>query len=701
MRNLWLLVAFAASVLAYKPTNVEFYTESEEYYYACTGYISVLAPYSALGGYDVYCYDENAIATMAGCYELAGGITEKNTHEWISECAEYYFYTITLQNITDSLAYLQEEGIPVANLTDPIPGNITVPVILTKEGVDAQINGYIMFLGNYNDSVYYGAGAVAFWGAVCLLGGLANWSMIIFPGLRLKTDSRVSRFWRKYITLPALWSKKKAETHSFWKVFMLIVPSRMESIVIFLFFWLIFALCTVKIHYYNDMIFNGGTDAYNRYVADRTGIIGTALLPLMLLFGGRNNFLLWITRWKYSTFITYHRWMARIVMLLVFIHSWCFTKGFVMDGYWAEEIAEDYLRWGFVGTVAGFMIIVQAILVLRRIWYEAFLLLHIVLAAFFIIGTWYHIYELGYSQYMYACFAVWGFDRVIRFCRWAIFGMPKAEVTLFADNTLRVTVKKPKYWKATPGGHAFIGFMHSYYMWQAHPFTYVEDGDLLTFFCKVKTGLTKSLYKKLVNLPGKTATMRVTIEGPYGETAPTKHHSDVVYLAGGNGIPGIFNEFQAAAKAADSKQRVKLTWIIRDVNSLAWFAKHLRQYRDSHHEITIYLTRLDDMAAFEELKPYLSGDDDSDKSIEKDSEKGTSLSILDRLRHEFPHVTFIEGRPRIPEFIETNIAEASSSIAFVICGIVNMVDEVRYQICQKIDKTEKRIDFYDALEIWA
>ena len=51
-----------------------------------------------------------------------------------------------------------------------------------------------------------------------------------------------------------------------------------------------------------------------------------------------------------------------------------------------------------------------------------------------------------------------GFDRAVRLARLFAFGFPQADITLIADETLKVQVQKPKYWKSVPGGHAFIHF---------------------------------------------------------------------------------------------------------------------------------------------------------------------------------------------------------------------------------------------------
>lgn len=43
--------------------------------------------------------------------------------------------------------------------------------------------------------------------------------------------------------------------------------------------------------------------------------------PLMFLFGGRNNILIWATGWSFATFNVFHRHVARVATLQAVVHS--------------------------------------------------------------------------------------------------------------------------------------------------------------------------------------------------------------------------------------------------------------------------------------------------------------------------------------------------------------------------------------------
>lgn len=43
-------------------------------------------------------------------------------------------------------------------------------------------------------------------------------------------------------------------------------------------------------------------------------------------------------------------------------------------------------------------------------------------------------------------------------------------------------------------------------------------------------------------MPNRTSSIKVAVEGPYGEHSPGHRCRNLVYVAGGNGIPGLYSE---------------------------------------------------------------------------------------------------------------------------------------------------------------
>lgn len=690
------LLAIVAVAQAYKVAPSVRYGDSGILYLACNYAISFQASFCNATDYYCACHDKNSLATLTGCFE----ILEKSDYSYFVKNCKEGGYNVTERQILDAhkLYSSAKNASDVPNFNVSVP--VSMPIVLNASFVHLMHKAYVPFLGNYDNSLYYGSGLLAFWALVCLVAAVANWLTRLFPGLRLFFNGTGSKFWRKWVTMPALY-RKRALSQSFLYLDFL-VPSRLESLVVTVFVLLTIVFNRVEIYFVEgDPIFSSRREAIQRYVADRTCIICVILMPLLFLFGGRNNFVLFLTKWKYSTLIAYHRWTGRVVVLLAFIHALCWTRMFIGYKEYAEEMAETYVVWGIVAMACGGLICFQGLLFFRRRWYEIFLYLHIALALFFVIGAWYHVLTLGYGEYLYACFAVWAFDRIIRVVRMVYFGFPKAKVSLVSGETLRVEVPKPRVWPMTPGGHAWLYFLDGVNFYQSHPFTFCPhptEENVIVFYCKVKGGLTRRLGAKLALLPGKSTTMRVTVEGPYGDALSLLRHGSAVFIAGGNGIPGLYSEMtHLVRKTAETKQKVRLYWVVRELRSLAWFYPELVALKGTKVETTIYVTS-QSMSESGELQSLIGSTPDEK---EKDEKESLSSSLFESVRAVLPHVSIIEGRPCISDIVEQEIEEAEGGAAFISCGHPAMVDDVRFSVVKNIDKTDKRLDFFEEIQVWA
>ncbi len=698
-------VFFATSVKAGKNAKFQLYGDIT-YFYTCNLQISLSVSYCATPyNATCLCANKNALATYAGCLAFDNRNTTTAVNYMMNYCEENGNVTVEKNWYEKSYQYFlsnakTEKEIPNFNKTIPID----VPFKLDEAEMKLYERAYKQFLGNYDDSLYYRAGILGYWLLIMCIGAIVNWGKVMFPGLTKKLTSKPINLWRQYVSMPATFRKKKAEELRIFKFFDSLIPSRFESIVIFLFYIVVLMIHAMNMHYVDgDPVFeNNKYNSQARNVADRTGITGTIMMPLVFLFSSRNNFLQWLTGWNYSTFVTYHRHIARVMFILIALHSILFTVLLRDD---MSEFSETYMIWGVLATVSGGIILFQAMLFFRRRWYEIFLLIHILFAALYVAGTWIHVDELGYVWFVYPAVAVWCADRVVRIARLVIFGFPKARVSLLADDTIKVEIPKPSYWKTIPGGHAFIHFLKPTYFWQSHPFTFVESpaDTHIILYCKVKGGITHSLYQLLVRSPGQAITMRVGVEGPYGEPTPARYADTAVFIAGGNGIPGIYSEVMDMARRMpnETKNAMKLYWIIRDYKSLEWFNDELTLLGNTNIETTIYVTKPD-------LSNLLTGDGSDDTSSKKESdsqdmnlESKESLQGVDLVKSRFSHITFKEGRPSIEDIVDLEIKESNGSVAFVACGHPAMVDETRYFCSRNVDNPQKkRVDFYEQVQVW-
>jgi predicted ferric reductase len=336
-------------------------------------------------------------------------------------------------------------------------------------------------------------------------------------------------------------------------------------------------------------------------IAARTGVLAMGLAPLVLLFAGRNSFLLWVTNWSHSTYLLLHRWVARLFSIQVILHSVLELDAYIASKGYAEALVEPWWIWGCVATVACSIMVVAS--VFRNMYYEIFILTHILLAVLVIVGTWYHLLyrfegEYGYLVWMYIWFAVWAFDRVLRVGRMVKNGMRKASFRSVGDEILRVDIEDIK-WDSTPGQHAYIFFpaLRKFTPWENHPFSVIptnylrpakslsnsnsassdtplNEKDLeeltpsssadhgysktptsgITFFIKKNNGLTKHLWSNNV-------TTTTLVEGPYGGSGFSRNPillvDRLILVAGGIGITAIL-------PFAHAHPHVKVYWSMRD-----------------------------------------------------------------------------------------------------------------------------------------
>lgn len=337
------------------------------------------------------------------------------------------------------------------------------------------------------------------------------------------------------------------------------------------------------------------------FVMYRTGVMAFALAPLVFLFSSRNNILLWLSNWSHSTFLLLHRWVARIFGIQVLLHSITALALYIDTGSYPAEEKMPYWIWGAVATVAVSIILVASGLYVRRRSYEIFLITHILLAVFVLIGCWYHIdirfsRKWGYEMWLYAACAVWFFDRLLRVLRILKTGLHRARVTDIGDDFVRVDVEGVR-WSAVPGQHvyAFFPTLNPLRPWENHPFSVLptamlrssnhsirsDDSELavesqhndlekhkgttirtksllqgnttagLTLFIRKSTGVTMSLkaHNSLLTL----------LDGPYPNN-PTKSVLEcdrLLLVGGGIGITGLLPWINVHSN-------VKLCWSVRE-----------------------------------------------------------------------------------------------------------------------------------------
>ncbi|KAM5353383.1 hypothetical protein ACJ41O_000033 [Fusarium nematophilum] len=183
---------------------------------------------------------------------------------------------------------------------------------------------------------------------------LAFLSGVIFPiffsflrFLPIPTHLR-SKLYAYFIDPPA-WGKR----HSVPTLGLGIIPTRGQAI----FILYIIAINAVAVfegypNFSPNGLFPDRRYELIRQIGNSAGVIAFANLPLIILYSGRNNLLLWLTNWSHTTFLLLHRWIATICILQVVLHSLMWLQLMVEADSHAIAVTYPYWYWGIVGILA-------------------------------------------------------------------------------------------------------------------------------------------------------------------------------------------------------------------------------------------------------------------------------------------------------------------------------------------------------------
>lgn len=134
--------------------------------------------------------------------------------------------------------------------------------------------------------------------------------------------NKVSAFLRGHYVLPAL-VHNHAMSVGRW-FFIGLVPTRLETLVLFGYVLLHGFLLSSYNFDHNELLSDRRSQVLI-FLSDRAGILAFAHFPLIVLFGGKNSTMTWLTGIRYTAFITYHKWLGRFMLVDCTIHAIGYT----------------------------------------------------------------------------------------------------------------------------------------------------------------------------------------------------------------------------------------------------------------------------------------------------------------------------------------------------------------------------------------
>lgn len=472
------------------------------------------------------------------------------------------------------------------------------------------------------------------------------------------------------------------------------LPTRLQLFVLAGYFGTNVAFCVVGIPF-------GGTGATAAgFLRNRTGILAVVnMIPLFIMAGRNNPLINWLNL-SFDTFNLLHRWFGRIVVLEVLAHTiaWCYQAG-TWSAIAAGFTKDPMKMWGFIGTVSGIVISIQASSILRHAFYETFKYLHIALVSLFIACIWYHLKlaDLPQITLLYGVIVLWVAERSVRFIRLAYHngGGSKAVIEALPGNAVRVTVDMPRPWTFKAGLHAYL-IIPSVGAFTSHPFSiaWSEDAEHLdpeklamnrqdilamkkqsmSFVIRARTGFTKKLFQKAEAAPDGRFSTTVFAEGPYGGMHQMTSYGTVMLFAGGVGIthqvPHVRNLVAGYANGTVATRKIVLIWIMQSPEHLEW----IRGFMTS-------ILAMDKRRDCLRIMLFVS----RPRSTKEIHSPSTTVQM-------FP------GRPNIETLIDQEIENQVGALGVSVCGSGALSDDVRLA-CRKRQHLSN-LDFVEEAFSW-
>ena len=296
-------------------------------------------------------------------------------------------------------------------------------------------------------------------------------------------------------------------------------------------------------------------------------------LVLVVLLSLKNTPLSVLTPWTYERLNFLHRKAGYVTMILVIIHASTYTAHFFESG----DLTRLTMISDIYGMVAGvcFLVLVLAGAVIRRYSYELFYHLHITFWVLALVFTGLHQSKPEESIYKVTIIAgaIWGADRLIRLVRLVLNSVSNsAKLYPLANGGTRIVVQKGPAWLSVASGqHAFL-WIPGIKTFEMHPFTIAsvkhdtetclrKANGAVEFVVASYDGFTKALHDYAVR-HGPAASVRASVEGPYGKFTDTRNFGRVVFVAGGSGASFTVGRALGLVRGGYEK-RVTFVWAVK------------------------------------------------------------------------------------------------------------------------------------------
>lgn len=350
----------------------------------------------------------------------------------------------------------------------------------------------------------FGVGMILYWALIILVATVWNLLNIRFPD-SVDWIKEKSWWFRRYLSMPALFSKKHAESSRLLRFIPITFPTRAETLILTGYMVLTILSLAFGYHTYTpNPYLTTKTDQILRYLGNRTGIISFTQLPLMIVFAMRNSPLPYLTGWPYARFQIFHHWTARVMFAEALIHAVCFFWLSANQGIMKFRWQIHNWWFGNMALYASVIMLVISSHSIRTRFYEFFFLSHKLLFVVFTIGIYHHCIDFGWMPWIYSMIGLYCLELLLRLFRIVYCGcITYADFTLCEDDStyrVRLNLGHTRRSPVLPGSFVRMRVLRWNLFWQAHPFTVFQvpsDLSKMHMLIKRKQGSTSVLSRYL------------------------------------------------------------------------------------------------------------------------------------------------------------------------------------------------------------
>ncbi|KAJ6031642.1 hypothetical protein N7540_002374 [Penicillium herquei] len=740
----WLLVALSASCAwgNYLPVDERCVTAI----YSAYNYIT-FAGTPARGMWDTRCQNPLKVASIYAASEIYCSDVEQaaGLSQMAAECEKFgYRQLLPTEAVAENLTKDAVRAMRVVHWLELTRNDVMDAPVMISPGyygqVYATIDSWQFETWSHHAFGYIG---YAYWGALILLGigyRLCHW-LIYYRKAGRRRD-----FESQLYTATGAWYEKLPlvgitvhwiQTHILVaspinrgrEVFLCTFSNRAEALAV-AGFWIISIILSVIGYrtFKGNIYWPDITDQLLRYSADRTGIMSFANIPLLWLFGGRNNILIWATGWSFATFNIFHRHVARVATIQAIAHTVLyFIIYFRANKLW-KVFYKVYILWGLLAVIVMILLLVASLDRIRVGSYELFLIIHIFLSILTLIGCFYHtiVFEgHEYWKYLWPSVAVWLFDRFLRFVRLCYCnihvkitgrGMIRtSSARMIYDETTDVVrlevLPATPFLRPTPGDYFFLYQPFRWTGWESHPFTvgaweYQADSESSSLTGKPNESLDTSHMPLLPNAFSQDEMTSAETPAAHSEIYSSRLTA-VFWIRPYDGWTRKLRQQCLESKNHPVETTILLEgpyghhfpiWKYESVlmimggtgiaSAVPYLQDHLRRSGEEWEETTREKTRTRDIEliwtakqpaflrelASRELKPLIARDD-FQVSFYATGASDISEGDQDQVPYDIK-----SGRPYLQSLIMSRASDASSAgvpLVVLVCGPAGMADEAR------------------------